>query len=49
MKVSGGHRALEVIKGGTETTRERIYATCFRRVKITLEKKGLKGNLKSSQ
>ena len=49
VKVSGGHGALEEVKGGTETTGERIYATCFRRVKITLEKKGLKGTLKSSQ
>ena len=45
VKVSGGHWSLR----GTETTGERIHATCFRRVRITLEKKGLEGSLKSSQ
>jgi hypothetical protein len=45
----GGHKSLEQVKGGTETTGERIYAICFRRVKITREKKELKATLKSSQ
>jgi hypothetical protein len=46
---AGGHKGLEEVKGGTETTGERIYAICYRRVKITchnqkVEAKLLKGN-----
>lgn len=47
--LSGGHKSLEEVKGGTETTGERIYAICFRKVRITKEKKELKASLKSSQ
>jgi hypothetical protein len=49
VKLSGGYKSLEEVKGGIETTGERIYALCFRRVKVTLEKKELKATLKSNQ
>lgn len=46
-KISAGREAREQVSGVTETSGERIYAICYRRVIITSRKGNLDAKLKS--
>lgn len=45
LELSGGHKDLDEVKGATKTTGERIYAICYRKVKVAVHHKKLAAKL----